>query len=421
MDIRKLKAARSARYHAIEVLAKKLDRANVEDANDLLLFESLKGDLATLDAQIRSANAERARTAVPVYDPTSVSSPTLRRNLTVRSFKDEATAYRAGRFLWSVLGHEPSRQWLRNSGIAIKAQTEGTGAAGAVLVPEEWLQTIINLKEQFGVAARYCQKIPMQRDSVQWPRRTGGATASFVGEGVAPAESTTTFDNINLVAKKMAALVRVSTELVEDSLVSVADYLTSEIAYSFASKEDDCLFLGDGTSTYGGIQGLKALFAANTAGVFTATGHTTFDTVTATDIAGLMGLLPAFALPNAKFYCSQSFYRYAFTRLGVAGAGNTIQTLGGAMPYSWLGKEIVISQKLPAQTASNSGVIVAYYGDLAKAAAFGERRTVTIKRSNERYFDSDQVGLMGTERIDIVVHDVGTTSVIGPLVALKMG
>src|SRR5262249_3059758 len=141
-----------------------------------------------------------------------------------------------------------------------------------------------------------------------------------------------------------------------------------------------------------------------------------------TDIAGWMGLLPQYAnTPNAKFYCSQSFYRYVFTRLGVAGGGNTIATLQGDSPYAFLGKPVIISQKLPAQTSSVTGTIVAYYGDLEKAVALGDRRTVTIKRSQERYFDTDQIGIMGTERFDIVAHDVGTSSAAGALVALRMG
>lgn len=109
-----------------------------------------------------------------------------------------------------------------------------------------------------------------------------------------------------------------------------------------------------------------------------------------------------------------------FRRLAAAGGGNTIQTLAGDLGYAFAGRPIVISQKLPAQ-GTVTGQIVAYYGDLSKAVAFGDRRTVTIKRSDERYFDTDQIGIMGTERVDIVVHDVGTTSVTGPLVALKMG
>lgn len=300
------------------------------------------------------------------------------------------------------------------------AQSEGVGSSGGVLVPDEWVASIINLKEQFGVAARECQKITMNSDTVKWPRRTGGVTASFVTEGVAPTESTATWDDINLVAKKMAALVRLSSELAEDALVSVADYITNEIAYAFASKEDDCLFSGDGTQTYGGIQGLKNLFVTNTAGVFTATGHATFDVLTAADLNGVMGLLPQYALPNAKWYCSQSFFSYVFRRLAAAGGGNTIQSLSRDLANQWLGRPVVISQKLPAQ-GTVTGTIVAYYGDMSKAVAFGDRRSVVIKRSDERYFDTDQIGIMGTERFDINVHDVGTASVAGPLVALKMG
>jgi HK97 family phage major capsid protein len=33
----------------------------------------------------------------------------------------------------------------------------------------------------------------------------------------------------------------------------------------------------------------------------------------------------------------------------------------------------------------------------------GERRGVTIKRSDHRYFENDQIGLLGTERFDINV------------------
>src|SRR5262249_46736353 len=162
----------------------------------------------------------------------------------------------------------------------------------------------------------------MNRDSMSVPRRTGGVSAFFVGEGAAPLESTATWDEVKLVAKKCAALVRMSTELSEDSLINVADWIVTEIAYAFASKEDDCLFSGDGTQTYGGINGLKNTIGS--AGVYTATGHATFDVLTTADISMLMGLLPQYALPGAKFFCSQSFYAAVFCRLGVAASGNTI-------------------------------------------------------------------------------------------------
>jgi HK97 family phage major capsid protein len=260
----------------------------------------------------------------------------------------------------------------------------------------------------------------MVSDTQKCIRRTGGLTAYFVDDGIAPTESAAPFDDVTLVAKKMAALVRISTELSEDALISVGDWIVGEIAYSFASKEDDCLFSGDGTSTYGGIVGLKNAFVTNTAGVSTASGHTTFDTLTVTDLAMTMGLLPQYALPGAKWFCSQSFFQTVFQRLGAAGGGNVPATLAAGMPYQYLGKPIVISQKLSNQ-GTVTGTIVAYYGDMSKAVLMGDRRQVTVKRSTERFFDQDQIGVMGTERIDIVAHDVGTTTVTGPLVALKMG
>ena len=56
---------------------------------------------------------------------------------------------------------------------------------------------------------------------------------------------------------KLAILARASSELFEDSAPDLGEFLTSEIGYAFATKEDDCGFNGDGTSTYGGMTGLQ--------------------------------------------------------------------------------------------------------------------------------------------------------------------
>jgi HK97 family phage major capsid protein len=433
----KLKAKRTALMAAADAAKQRLDAQAIEDPDLILKFEQLKDDIKALDAEIRADTVQRAKRAVPVaYDPTNLPRRHPRRAMNLRSFKDtvdahgvvvraDEQAFRFGKFLYgTIFNHGPSQDWCRERGIMTKAQVEGVNSSGGVLVPEEVVNTIVNLKEAFGVAAQYCQKVPMNRDSVHMPRRSGGLTAYFPQEGTAPTESTATFDDVQLQAKKIMALVRISSELAEDAIINIADWIASEIAYAFASKEDDCLFSGDGTSTYGGITGLKNAFVTNTAGVYTATGHTTYDAITVKDIALWRGYLPQYALPNAKFYCSQSFFSTVFRQLGGAGGGNTIQTLSGDLGYQWLGTPIVISQKLPTTSAASSsvsGTIVAYYGDMSKAVAFGDRRQITIKRSDERYFDSDQIGVSGTERFDIVAHDVGTTSVVGPLVALKMG
>jgi HK97 family phage major capsid protein len=66
-------------------------------------------------------------------------------------------------------------------------------------------------------------------------------------------------DGVQLTAKKLAALVTLSSELDEDAIVEMVDYVANEIAWAMASKEDDCAFNGDGTSTYGGMKGVTQL------------------------------------------------------------------------------------------------------------------------------------------------------------------
>jgi HK97 family phage major capsid protein len=128
------------------------------------------------------------------------------RGVTIRA---DEQAHRFGKFIHALFGNERAQLWCAERGIAIKAaQNEGVNSQGGALVPDEWPNTIINLKETFGVASRECAKVDMISDDTHWPRRTGGVNAFFVSEGVAPTESTATFDDVVLSAKKMAALVR---------------------------------------------------------------------------------------------------------------------------------------------------------------------------------------------------------------------
>lgn len=345
----------------------------------------------------------------------------------MRAFKGQggmARAYKVGQFCRAALfGQQDAADWCKENGVPlVKAQAEGVNTAGGVLVPEEMMNEIIILRETYGVFRKQCRVVPMGRDTLNWPRRTGGLTAYFMSENGSFTESNATWDNVNLTAKKIGALTKISTELAEDAIINIADYIVDEIAYAFASKEDDCGFNGDGTSTYGGMRGITVIAAdsSHTAGLYTATGHSTYATLDNTDLTGLMGKLPQYALTNAKFYCSQTAFATVFERLVAAAGGNSISTLDGAVQYRYLGFPIIISQKLPT-TASVTGTVTMFFGDLAKAAAMGERRGVTIRRLDERFADTDQIGILGTERFDINVHDMGDTSNAGPLVALKMG
>jgi HK97 family phage major capsid protein len=402
------------------------------------VYDALKdGTIPELQKRIKQledaqAIARSLATPVPGQDRLTPSAPPSAHKVygSLKHFKDREVAgqtvravdqaYTAGMwFKATIFGNAEAIDWCKSRGIPVtKAQGEGVDSAGGFLVPEELLANIIVLREQFGVFRRECQVVPMGSDTLNWPRRTGGLTAFFTGENQAVSESQASWDAVNLTAKKLGALTRMSNEIAEDAVVSIADWLVGEIAYAFAAKEDDAGFNGDGTSSYGGIRGVSTIFADgnHTAGQY-QTSSATLTALTVADFTGTMGKLPQYALPGAKWYMSQQmFYSAAGTVLAKAG-GNTIATLAtDPMNPRLLGFPVVIAQKLPI-AAPGSGKAQFLFGDLSKSSALGERRGVTIKRSDHRYFENDQIGLLGTERFDINNHDLGDTVNAGPLVA----
>ena len=101
----------------------------------------------------------------------------------------------------------------------------GVNTAGGFTVPEEMSSAIIDLREEYGVFRRESKVVPMSADTKTVPRRTSGLTAYFVDENSAVTESTKGWDQVMLVARKIAALAKYSSELDEDSIISMADDL----------------------------------------------------------------------------------------------------------------------------------------------------------------------------------------------------
>jgi len=264
----------------------------------------------------------------------------------------------------------------------------------------------------------------MGSDTLMIPRRTGGITIGLVGENPSSAisQSTPTFDQVQLVAKKFGGLSLLSSEIAEDAVIDLADWIAGEFAYAFANFEDTAGFTGDGTSTYGGIRGLTNIMteASGLAGAVLATaGHDTFAEVDNPDLTLAMGKLPAYARMNAKWYVSATGADVIFSRLGAIAGGNNTQTLRNGTGLAYLGYPVVISQVLfSATSAQTDGSALLFFGDLSKSSSLGDRRIVKVFPSEHRYMDTDQIGIRGLERIDIVNHDVGTTSVPGPIIAL---
>lgn len=384
----------------------------------------VKAEVERATAAARTAAAPRLASASNAITANTIE-PYRGRS---RVFKSADTAYSFGMWCASQAGHPWARRFCVEKGLTDangltlqKVGIEGSNSLGGATVPPQFESTLIDLKEKYGVFSQYAQRWVMTSDTLTIPKRTAGLTAYFVNENSDTTVSDMTWANVSLTARKMAVRTKTSSELNEDSVLNLADIIAGEIAFAFAQKEDDCGFNGDGTSTYGGIQGIRSNIGS--AGVFTcATGNNTYAEVLLSECNQVVGLLPLYAqTPNTAWYCSQKVWATVFQRLATAAGGVTSQQVqDGAQQPMFLGYPVRVSQVMPSTEANSQ--ICALFGDLTLSSAFGDRRGMSIAMATQgdTDFAYDLASWRGTRRFDIVNHSVGDSSTAGPVVALKL-
>ena len=357
----------------------------------------------------------------------------------LRAFKGEhgaRTAHRFGNFLNAALfNKDEAREYCRENGIAIqRAQSESDNETGGFLVPTEFENVMIDLRLEYGVFRRNANVVPMAGLRKERPRRKGGLTAYPIGargENRRLTESKKNWDLVGLDAKKWGVLAKYEEELSDDSVIGMADDLASEIAYAFTQVEDECGFLGDGSSTYHGITGVIPKLTglsgtvANIAGLQVASGNA-WSEITKEDILAVVGKLPSFARKTGmvKWYCSNEFWATVLCRIALSLGGVAVAEIQKEIAPSFLGKPVEIVEVMPHVEANSQVALL--YGNLAQGAMFGDRKGVTVKMtdSNDTDFEEDLMAIKGTERFDINVHDVGNAHATasqrkaGPIVGL---
>jgi len=417
-------------------------------------FDSLKAEsdliaknIANLERVLdEKASAERIPQAPPAAiiagQPTAkstrftVPAEAKKWSTGLRAFKgtDGAErAYASGQWLAAAFGSDSAKQWCRDHGLQIQSVHQGgVNTTGGYLVPEPLSTAIIELVMQYGVFRRNAGRVPMTSDTMIIPRRSGGLTGYFVGEGDAITSSTKSWDNVKLITKDYGVTTRISNQLASDAIISVMDDLATEIARVFAQNEDECGFNGSGTSTYGGITGLQTRLktvAWTAPSVNTGAGAVEWGTgtdhsnITSANLTSLMALLPTYARFGAKWFCSPAFYDAVMTRLALAQGGSTAtEMVNGILQYKFLGYPVELVEVMP--TTGTDQLFSCYFGNLQMAAKFGDRQQLAIASSDSAtiggysVFERNEIALRGTERFDINVHDVGTSSAPGPIVGL---
>jgi HK97 family phage major capsid protein len=349
--------------------------------------------------------------------------------------EDHEIAYRAG--MWArgvIFGDASALGWCRDHGVeliqgeqlgnAARTMTEGVFTSAGWLVPIEMESAIISNREQYGVARRICNVIPMGSASMTLPRVTSDITAYFVGEGNTGTASDSAGDQVQLNLKDLMAYTQIGKSTAMDAVIPLAEMVAREQARAFAIKEDACLIIGDGTSTYGGMLGIVTLLetAAYAGGRgLAATNHDTFGEMDATDVAALIGKLPVYARAGARFVVSGVGEAMIFGRLKLTAGGQDTGTLqGGILEQSYAGFPVSVAHNMPAgATTDYSNKILALLGNFQLGVAFGSGSGMMLTVDPYTNAHQNLTRIITTERIDIVSHGVNkSTTIAGPICGL---
>lgn len=132
--------------------------------------------------------------------------------------------------------------------IVARALVSNVTGEGGALIPQDFMADLIELlRAMTAVRGAGPMEVGMPMGNLTIPRLAGGATAAYQNETDDIATSQERFDDVNLVAKKLTAMVPVSNDLIRRAPIGVEEIVRDDLVQTVARREDLAFLRGDGT------------------------------------------------------------------------------------------------------------------------------------------------------------------------------
>lgn len=344
-------------------------------AEDNATYERMEKEIEDLTAAIdrqQRAEAREAQLSRPMNEPLTGKPGEKTEDKTGRASKAYMEDFGA-----HLRGRKPIHNVL----------SEGTPANGGYLVPEEFERQIVMGLEEANVVRSLAKVITTSAER-KIPVAATHSEAKWTAENGAYTESNPTFDQKTIDAYKLTDLVKVSNELLQDSMFDLESYIAAEFARAFGVAEEQAFCVGTGSEQPTGIFTDNGGKLGVTAASATA--------VTADELISLVYALKSPYRRNAKFLMNDA----TIAAIRKLKDGNGVYlwqpSLQANEPDKLLGYELYTSPYVPQMEA---GKYAAAFGDF-KNYWIADRAGRTVQRLNELYSTNGQVGFVATERVD---------------------
>lgn len=166
---------------------------------------------------------------------------------------------------------------MTNNLSAVKALSEGTAADGGYLFPDEFLAELVKPLAEPNRMRGIVRVINMKRDVLNAASLLTKPKIYWTEESHTKQTTTATFGQPTLTARKAAAIIYSSDELIEDSTeIDVVRTIIDLFADAVGEEEDRVILRGNGTTEPTGIITARA---AGTIGSVACSGNLDFDDI----------------------------------------------------------------------------------------------------------------------------------------------
>lgn len=285
------------------------------------------------------------------------------------------------------------------------AGNEGTDAEGGYAIPPDFRAPILEKVMGEGSLLSRCNQIRTARNSVQMPsdettpwQTSGGVQAGWTDEITAITQSKPSLKQVTVSLGKLAALVPVSEELLEDA-PALGSWLMSKVPQKFTSKVNSAILSGDGSGKPLGILDTSSPSVVPTIDVAAESGQTAA-TIVFANIVNMWARLYSESRANAVWLINQDIEPQLLS-LQFPGTGTAVPVYlppGGlsASPYGLLMGRPVVPVQACSTLGTRGDIVLA---DLTQYMALIKTNTIRQDVSMHFFFDADAMAFRFVMRV----------------------
>lgn len=284
---------------------------------------------------------------------------------------------------WNVMRSKVPNPQIMN------ALQEGVDTEGGYLVPDEFERTLVEALEEENMFRSLAHVIQTSSGERKIPVVASKGSANWIDEEGPYVDSDDSFGQVTIGSFKLGTTIKVSEELINDSVFDLENYISKEFARRIGSREEEAFFTGDGN-------GKPLGFLAKTGGADVGVTAASATAITADELIDLYYSLKTPYRKNAVWILNDATVKAVRKLKDSTGQYLWQPSLTEGTPDKLLGRPVYTSAYMPTMAAG------------AKTIAFGnfkyywiaDRQGRSFRRLNELYATTGQVGFLGSQRVD---------------------